>query len=117
MSLPRVLSRDGSWINSADLGQRLVEVLRGDRLAVEVLVAELGEQSENPLPLASQREDTRRLPLALEGANALEGLDDLLHVVPLDGERLPAERGELPVDRVHVEDVLGGAGLLVMVAI
>ena len=88
----------------------------GHRLAVEVGVAQLGqEQVEDALPLVRQRDDAGGL--ALDRAAALEGLDDLAHVVAVDDLRLPAEGGELAVDRVHVEDLLGGAGLLEMVAI
>src|SRR5207249_2617832 len=78
-----------------DLGQGFVQVLRRDGLAVEVLVPQLGEQLEDALPFARQGEDAGRL--VLEAAGALEGLDDLLHVVPLDREGLPAGGGELAV--------------------
>ncbi len=46
-----------------------------------------------------------------------EGLEDLAHVVAVDDLRLPAERGELAVDRVHVQDFFGRPGLLKMIAV
>ena len=98
-----------------DLGQGLVEVLGRDRLAVEVGVAELAEQVEDALALVGQRDDAGRH--ALDGVGPVEGLEDLAQVVAVDDLGLPAEGGELAVDRVHVQDLLGGAGLLEVVAV
>ena len=44
-------------------------------------------------------------------------VSDLAHVVAVDDLGLPAEGGELAVDRVEIEHFFGGAGLLVVVAV
>ena len=74
----------------ADLGERLGEVLLGDRLAVEVDVAELLEERQDALALVGQRDDARGLPL--DRAGALQGRDDLAHVVAVDGLRSASRR-------------------------
>src|SRR5262249_27242185 len=100
---------------SAHLGQSLVQVLGRDRLAVAVDVAQLLQEAEDALYLVGEADDS--VGLALRGLGAVERLHDFAHVVAVDHLRVPAERGELAVDRVHVQDVFGCARLLVMVAI
>ncbi len=54
-----------------DLGQGLVEVLGGHRLAVKVGVAQLAQQVEDALALVRERDDAGRL--ALDGAAPVRG--------------------------------------------
>ena len=82
---------------------------------MEVGVAQLAEQVEDALALVGQGDDAGGH--ALDGVGPVEGLQDLADVVAVDDLGLPAEGRELAVDRVHVQDLLGGAGLLVVVAV
>ena len=92
-----------------------LEILGRHRLAVEVGVAQLAEQFENALALVGERHDARGL--ALNGLEALERPEHFAQVVAVDDLGFPAEGGELAVDGVEVQDILGRPGLLEMVAI
>src|SRR5262249_51876025 len=95
--------------------ERLVEVLRGNRLAVEVCVAELLQQGQNPLSLVRQGQDRGRL--ALDRPHGFECRDDLAEIVPVYRPRVPPEGGELALDRVHVKNPLRRSRLLEVVSV
>ena len=80
------------------------------RLAVE---AEAALHRGDAAPLLRLSDDRRR---PVQGAAALERLDDRAHVVAVDLDRVPAEGLELGADVAGVHDLLGGAvGLEVVV--
>ncbi len=62
-----------------------------------------------------QRDDAGRF--SLDGPGTFEGGHDLSHVVAVDDLSVPAEGGELAVNRVHVQHVFSRASLLEMVPV
>ena len=93
-----------------ELVQRLLGLLLRRRLAVE---AEAALHERDAAALLRLADDRGR---AVEGAAALERLDDRLHVVAVDLDRVPAEGLELGADVAGVHDLLGRAvGLEVVV--